>query len=102
MLLTSVVQVAYGTDVVALMPALRSVIAGVPRVLAVPAPAVNLTAFATDGLELSFGFWIADPENGQVNVRTDVNLAILAALRAQGIEITPPPRPLPGPARPPG
>jgi small-conductance mechanosensitive channel len=87
MLLTSVVQVAYGTDVAALMPVLREVVAGVPRVLADPPPGVNLTGFAADGLELTVGFWIGDPENGQVNVRTDVNLAMLAALNARGIEI---------------
>lgn len=87
MLLTTVVQVAYGTDVARLMPELLEVVKQVPRVLADPAPGVNLTAFAADGLELTFGFWIGDPENGQVNVRTDVNLAILQALTERGIEI---------------
>ena len=32
-------------------------------------------------------FWIADPENGQGNVRSDVNLAILALLRQEGVGI---------------
>mgnify|MGYP006358097611 CR=1 FL=1 len=35
----------------------------------------------------SIGFWVADPENGQGNVRGDVNLAILRTLNAAGIEI---------------
>jgi small-conductance mechanosensitive channel len=87
MLLTTVVQVAYGTDVETLMPQLLEVVRQVPRVLAEPGPGVNLTAFAADGLELSFGFWIGDPENGQVNVRTAVNLALLKALDERGIEI---------------
>jgi small-conductance mechanosensitive channel len=87
MLLTTVVQVAYGTDVATLMPQLLDAVRQVPRVLAEPAPGVNLTAFAADGLELTFGFWIGDPENGQINVRTAVNLAILEALNARGIEI---------------
>jgi small-conductance mechanosensitive channel len=100
MLLTTVVQVAYGTDVAALLPVLRGVVAGVPRVLAEPGPGVNLSAFAADGLELTFGFWIGDPENGQVNVRTDVNLAILAALNARGIEIPFPQRVVHAAARP--
>lgn len=101
MLLTTVVQVAYGTDVARLMPELLEVVKQVPRVLADPAPGVNLTAFAADGLELTFGFWIGDPENGQVNVRTAVNLAILQALTERGIEIPFPqrvlhqPRPVP-------
>jgi len=87
MLLTTVVQVAYGTDVAKLMPELLEVVKKVPRVMADPGPGVNLTAFAADGLELTFGFWIGDPENGQVNVRTGVNLAILQALTERGIEI---------------
>jgi small-conductance mechanosensitive channel len=87
LLLTTAVQVAYGTDLATLMPRLRDVVAGVPRVLADPLPGVHLTQFAADGLELTIGFWISDPENGQVNVRSDVNLALLAELDARGVEI---------------
>lgn len=87
MLLTTVVQVPYGSDVPTLMTELLAVVREVPRVLANPGPGVNLTAFAADGLELTFGFWIGDPENGQVNARSDVNLAILKALTARGVEI---------------
>jgi small-conductance mechanosensitive channel len=87
LLLTTVVQVAYGTDLETLMPRLREVVAGVPRVLADPAPGCNLTQFAADGLELTIGFWISDPENGLVNVRSDVNLAILRLFAAMGVEI---------------
>jgi small-conductance mechanosensitive channel len=32
-------------------------------------------------------FWIADPENGQGNVRSDVNLAILRTIEMAGVEI---------------
>jgi small-conductance mechanosensitive channel len=87
LLLTTVVQVAYGTDLDVLMPRLREVVASVPRVLSDPAPGCSLTQFAADGLELTVGFWISDPENGQVNVRSDVNLALLRALGQMGIEI---------------
>ena len=87
MLLNTVVQVAYGTDVERLMPELLEVVRAVPRVLAEPPAVANLTAFAADGLELTFGFWIGDPENGQVNARTKVNVAILKALTERGIEI---------------
>jgi small-conductance mechanosensitive channel len=87
LLLTTVVQVAYGTDLDALMPRLREVVAAVPRVLADPGPGCNLTQFAADGLELTIGFWIADPHNGQVNVRSDVNLAVLHTLNQMGVEI---------------
>ena len=86
-LLTTVVQVDYGTDVTRLMAELLEVVKTVPRVLADPPPAANLTAFAPDGLELTFGFWIGDPENGQLNARSGVNLALLAALNERGVEI---------------
>nr|WP_316639778.1 mechanosensitive ion channel domain-containing protein [uncultured Roseateles sp.] len=81
------VQVAYGTDLPALMPRLIDVVGRVPRVLADPPPSVQLTNFAPDGLDLLVGFWIGDPEGGQGNVRSEVNLAILGCLNEQGVEI---------------
>ena len=86
-LLSSTVQVAYGTDVQALQPKLQAAMAGVARVIDDPAPAAQLSAFAADGMELTLQFWIRDPENGQGNVRSDVNLAVLAVLDAEHIQI---------------
>ena len=57
------------------------------RVLREPGPAVSLSNFGADGLEFTVGYWIADPENGQLNVKSAVNMAILATLREHGIEI---------------
>ncbi len=85
--LSTVVQVAYGTDLDALFPRLLAAVAAVPRVVADPAPAVQLTAFGADGLELTIPFWIADPDKGQGNVRSDVNLAVLRVLNDHGVEI---------------
>lgn len=85
--ISSTVQVAYGTDVQALQPKLAAAIAAVPRVIDDPAPAVQLSAFAADGMDLTLSFWIRDPENGQGAVKSDVNLAVLAVLNAEGIEI---------------
>jgi len=85
--INSAVQVAYGTDVRALQKQLEAVVRSVPRVLADPPPAVQLAEFAADGINLTIAFWIADPQNGQGNVRSDVNLAVLDLLNAQGIEI---------------
>ncbi len=81
------VQVAYGTDVRALQPKVLAALEGVPRVLSTPAPSCQLTEFAADGMNLTINFWIADPENGQGNVRSDVNLAVLDLLDREGIEI---------------
>ncbi|UXH80850.1 mechanosensitive ion channel [Roseateles amylovorans] len=85
--LSTVVQVAYGTDLDALFPQLVESIQQVPRVLSEPAPSVALSNFAADGLELTIGFWISDPHNGQGGVRSEVNLAILRRLNALGIDI---------------
>ncbi len=87
LLLGTSVVVAHGTDVDALIPQLAEGLMGVPRVLADPAPAVHLRGFANIGLELSINVWIGDPENGQGNVLSDVNLKLLAMLRERGIEI---------------
>jgi len=86
-LLTTLVQVAYGTDLGSLIPQLEAAVVQVPRVLSKPGPAVMLSNFAPDGLELTVAFWIADAEFGQLNVRSAVNLALLAAINAAGVEI---------------
>lgn len=85
--MTTVVQVAYGTDVALLLPLLSQAVVQVPRVLADPEPMTLLTAFGADGLELTVAFWIGDPHNGQGNVRSAVNLAVLALLGQHGVEI---------------
>jgi small-conductance mechanosensitive channel len=83
--LTTVVQVAYGTDIDWLRPLLLKAVAAVPRV--VDEPGVYLTGFPSDGLELTISFWVADPESGQMNVRSDVNMAILKCLNERGVDI---------------
>ena len=85
--LNTVVQVAYGTDLATVIPRIAAAVGALPRVMAEPAPAVLLSSFAADGLELTIGFWIADPENGQANVRSDVNLAILKLFDDLQVEI---------------
>jgi small-conductance mechanosensitive channel len=85
--IVSSVQVAYGTDVRTLQAKLEAAIGRVPRVLTAPGPSVQLAAFAADGINLDIVFWIADSENGQGNVRSAVNQAVLDLLNAEGIEI---------------
>jgi small-conductance mechanosensitive channel len=86
-LVQTAVQVAYGTDVRALQPMLEAAIAAVPRVVDDPRPAILLAAFAADGIDLTINFWIRDSENGQGNVKSEVNLAMLDVLNREGIEI---------------
>ena len=85
--LNTVVQVAYDTDLNVLIPAILAAVGGVPRVLADPGPGAQLSNFAADGLELTIGFWIADPHNGAGGVRSDVNFALLKLFNERGVEI---------------
>lgn len=91
-LISTMVGVDYATDIAALSPRLLETIAAIPRVLESPGPAVQLSAFGADGLELTLLFWISDPENGQGNVRSAVNLAVLDLLRREGVGIPYPQR----------
>lgn len=97
LMLTTPVLVAYGTDLQALIPQLVDAMKSVSRVVHVPEPAVHLTQFAADGLELTLAYWIADPENGQMAARSEVNLVVLDKLNALGIEIPFPQRVLRAP-----
>ncbi|BDI04576.1 mechanosensitive ion channel family protein [Sphaerotilus microaerophilus] len=87
LLVQSLVSVGYDTDVDGLRERINAVVRGVDRVLPEPAPATHLLAFGANGLDLGIFFWIADPENGQANVRSAVNLAVLDLLRREGVEI---------------
>ena len=99
--INTIVQVAYGTDVRALQPKIVEAVLKVPRVLEQPRPGVELAEFAPDGINLSIGFWIGDPENGQGGARSAVNLAVLDLLNAEGIQIPFPQRVMHAPPAPP-
>ncbi len=91
-LLSTLVQVSYDCEIDAVMKALTTAVSEVPRVLRDPGPAVQLSQFQADGLELTVYFWIMDPENGSGGVRSDVNLAILRMLKEMDVEIPYPQR----------
>jgi small-conductance mechanosensitive channel len=98
------IQVAYGTDLERALQVLCEVARGHPRVDQDPArqPAAFVVRFADSGIDLELGFWIRDPENGQLNVRSELNLAVWKAFQAAGITVPFPQRevrlvgPLPG------
>lgn len=62
------------------------------RVEKEPAPNALLEAFDPDGLTFKLIYWIKDPQNGQLNVRSMVNFNVFAALKAANIEIPRPQR----------
>ena len=58
-----------------------------PRVLSQPGPSVQLLDFVEHGLQFSLSYYINDPQNGQANIRSDVNLAVLQGLRSAGVKL---------------
>lgn len=89
---STVVSVAYDSDVSLVTRLLLEAATSQSRVLKNPAPSVALSNFGADGLEFTLGYWIGDPENGQLALRSAINVAILNALRAHGVEIPYPQR----------
>lgn len=89
---STVVSVAYDSDVELVMRLLADAALSQDRVLRDPGPGVNLTNFGADGLEFTLNYWMTDPENGQQNLRSRINLGILQSLRDHAIEIPYPQR----------
>ncbi|QLI80647.1 mechanosensitive ion channel [Chitinibacter fontanus] len=81
------VSVAYDSDLEQVMQLMISVTKNNPRILAEPAPGAFVTAFADSGINLTLGFWLADPENGQMGLKSELNLKIWRAFKEYGIEI---------------
>jgi len=81
------VQVAYDAKLDAAMALMVDAARTQPRVLADPAPGVLITGFADSGINLELGFWLADPEAGTGQVRSDISLAIWNSFRENGISI---------------
>jgi len=79
--------IAYGSDLEQVMPLLVAQAVGTPRVLEEPAPGISLARFGPDGYELDLGFWIADPENGQGGVVSDINKKIHALVQSGAIKL---------------
>ena len=84
---STVVSVGYDAPVDLVIELLQQACQAQPRVLTDPAPLVALSAFGADGLEFTVNYWFDDPENGQLNLKSDVNRAILKTLQAHGMVI---------------
>ncbi len=89
---STVVSVAYSSDVDLVMALMLQAALSQARVLREPAPSLALSNFGADGLEFTLGYWLADAENGTLNLRSLVNLEILRLFRQRGIEIPLPQR----------
>jgi small-conductance mechanosensitive channel len=87
------IQVGYDTDVDLALKLMEEAALAEPRVLKAPnRPTGFLVRFAENGIDLELGVWINDPENGQLNLRSALNVRILRAFRTNGIQIPYPQR----------
>ncbi|BCB27822.1 mechanosensitive ion channel protein [Sulfurimicrobium lacus] len=62
------------------------------RVMQEPPPQVFLKNFGDSGIDLELSAWINDPEEGQQNLRSEINLGIWRRFQQEGIEIPYPQR----------
>jgi small-conductance mechanosensitive channel len=85
--ITLPVTVGYDSDVDRVMQRLEYHASQHPRVVAAPSPSVILHNFAADGLAFELIFWIADPENGRLGVRSDIARAVWADFKQLGITL---------------
>ncbi len=85
--MSTVISVGYDSNVEQVAALLVQAAATQSRVLKDPSPAAYLSAFGADGLEFTLGYWVIDPENGALSLRSAINMAILASMRAHKIEI---------------
>ncbi|HWX02940.1 mechanosensitive ion channel family protein [Collimonas sp.] len=81
------VTVVYQDDVESILTMLEQASLEVERVSRTELPQALLMKIGPDGLELELGFWITDPENGRLNVLSDVNRAIWRTLQAHQIKV---------------
>lgn len=83
------VLVAHGADVSRALELLVAAARAEPRVLqeAGRAPEALATGVVEAGIALELGFWIADPDKGQGNLRSAVLVRALAAFRDASIPI---------------
>ncbi|MDN4057447.1 mechanosensitive ion channel [Massilia sp. YIM B02769] len=90
--LNTKITVAYDSDLNEVMTLLARQADEVERVVAEPAPSVQLNAFGPHGYELELGFSIVDPEKGSGGVISAVNRNIYALVHAGAIRLGLPPQ----------
>ena len=88
------VQISYDSDLDLAMRLMEQVALGESRTLraAFTAPQANVLGFADNGINLELAVWINDPENGQGNLISALNIGIWQAFQANGIKIASPQR----------
>ena len=81
------VSVAYSANLDRTLEILGECARAQPRVLSTPEPGAFVTSLGADGVELEVGYWIRDPEEGTLAVRSEIARAVLRGFAEAGIEI---------------
>jgi small-conductance mechanosensitive channel len=88
------VGIHYKSDVRRAMAICLEAAADTPRILKNPPAKCFLKGFGDSSVDLLVSYWIDDPMNGTINVRSDLFLRIWDKFHAEGIEIPYPQRDL--------
>ncbi len=86
------IQVAYSSDLEYVRSLMLEIVRQHERVLDTHEPKVRLKNFGENGIDLELALWIADPEEGEANLRSDLNWQIWTVFKREGIEIPYPQR----------
>jgi len=81
------VQVSYQTDLKFVLSLLKDIVVNHPRALKDPTPSVQIAAFADSGIDLLVSVWIGDPEQGTMQMQTEIYLEVWDAFKQHGISI---------------
>lgn len=81
------IQVSYAADLEQVMSILVLAAKTQPRVMDDPEPKAFVEAFADSGINLQLGFWIRDPVEGTLGIRSAINLEVWRRFKEEGIEI---------------
>ena len=81
------VQISYKSPVDTAFEIMLKAAKSEKRVLKDPEPNVYLTGFGDNGIDILLSFYILDPEEGSLLLKSDINKKIWKEFQAKGIEI---------------
>ncbi|WP_283150739.1 mechanosensitive ion channel family protein [Silvimonas soli] len=79
--------VGYESDMDLVLQLLVQATEGLERVVQDPKPFPYLDSFGDSAVNVSVGFWIKDPENGQGSLKSEINLRVWHLFKRHGINI---------------
>ena len=81
------VQISYKSSVDTAFEIMLKAAKSEKRVIKDPEPNVYLTGFGDNGIDILLSFYILDPEEGSLSLKSDINKKIWKEFQAKGIEI---------------